>query len=91
MKKLSLLITLSCLALIGSCTLVKAESTLGNAEPYQNSNSLIASDDDIEIEGLEDVQPEVIEPITSEVSEIYDVIDENEGEFWEKIAEISPK
>ena len=86
MKKLSLLLTLSLLALLGNSTLVKAEPTLGNAQQCQNSNSQIISDDDIEIEGLEDVQPEAIEPITSEVSEIYDL---DEVEFWEKIAEVS--
>ena len=77
------------MALIGNSTLVKAESTLGNAPQSQNSNYSVISDDDIEIEGLEDVQPEVIEPITSEISDVYDVNDLDEMEFLEKIAEMS--
>ena len=86
MKKLSLSLTLSLLALIGTCTLVKADDAVDNAEQYQDSNSLIISDEDIEIEGLEDVQPEEIEVITGEVDEVYEVY---EVEFLEEIAEVS--
>ena len=88
MKKLSLLLTISLLALIGTCPLVKAESAVENAEPSQNSNSLIISNEDIEIEGLYDVQSEEIEVITGEVSEIYEV---DEVEFLKEIAEVSPE
>ena len=86
MKKLSLLLTLSLLALIGTCSLVKADSAVDNAEQSQDSNSLIISNEDIEIEGLEDVQTEEIEVMTGEVDEVYEVY---EIDLFEEIAEVS--
>ncbi len=86
MKKLSLLLTLSLLALIGTCTLVKADSAIDNAEQSPDSNSLIISDEDIEIEGLEDVQTEEIEVITGELDEVYEVY---EIDLFKEIAEVS--
>ena len=86
MKKLSLLLTLSLLALIGTCSLVKADSAVDNAEQSQDSNSLIISNEDIEIEGLEDVQTEEIEVMTGEVDEVYEVY---EIDLFEGIAEVS--
>ena len=85
MKKLSLLLTLSLLALIGTCTLVKADSAVDNAEQSQDSNSLIISNEEIEIEGLEDVQTEEIEVITNELDEVYEVY---EIDLFEEIAEV---
>ena len=46
----------------------------------------IVSDGDIEIEGLEDVQPEEIEVITGEAYEIHEV---DELELLKEIAEVS--
>lgn len=89
MKKLSLLFTLSILALISTCTLVKAESAVNNAEQSQNYNSLIISDEDIEIEieDLEEIQHEEIEVITEELEahEVYEI------DLFEEIAEVSPE
>ncbi len=85
MKKLSLLLTLSLLALIGTCTLVKADSAVDNAEQSQDSNSLIISNEEIEIEGLEDVQTEEIEVITDESRELYEV---HKIDLFEEIAEV---
>ncbi len=83
MKKLSLLLTLSLLALISSGTLVKADSVVDNANQSQDPNYLIMSNGDIEIEGLEDVQSEEIDVITGEVYEVYEL------ELLEEIAEVS--
>lgn len=83
MKKLSLLFTLSLFTLISTCTVVKADSVVENANHSPDANSLIISDGDIEIEGLEDVQPEEIKVITGEVYEVYEL------ELLEEIAEVS--
>ena len=83
MKKLSLLLSLSLLALISSGTLVKADSVVDNANQSQDPNYLIMSNGDIEIEGLEDVQSEEIDVITGEVYEVYEL------ELLEEIAEVS--
>ena len=87
MKKLSLSLTLSLLALISSGTLVKADSVVDNANQSQDPNYLIMSNGDIEIEGLEDVQPEEIQVMTSEAYEVDEVY---ELELLEEIAEVSP-
>ncbi|MGK7896277.1 MAG: hypothetical protein AB4372_22355 [Xenococcus sp. (in: cyanobacteria)] len=86
MKKLSLLFTLSLFTLISTGTVVKADSRVENANQSPDGNSLIISDGDIEIEGLEDVQPEEIEVITGEVYEVHEV---DELELLKEIAEVS--
>ena len=86
MKKLSLFLTLSILALISTCTLVKADSVMENTDQSQDVNSLIISDGDIEIEDFEDVQPEEVKVITGEVYEVHEVYD---LELFEEIAEVS--
>ena len=65
MKKLSLFLTLSLLSIIGTSTIVKAESAEGSLNQSNVPNSVIISDQDDVVDPTGgEVQPEEIEVMT---------------------------
>ena len=68
MKNLSLFVTLSLLTIMGTSTIVKANPAGDNLDQSQDPNSVIISDE--QVDSLEEVQPEEIEVIPNDTSEV---------------------